>query len=603
MPLDAICLSAIKNELSHQIIGMKIDKIQQPERDMLLFTLRGMGRESQRLLISVGTGDTRMHITEHRFENPKAPPMFCMLLRKHLASARIIDIQQPPAERVISLLLETTGAMGVKSEMQLIVEMIGQRSNLILVDANGIILDCVRRIEGDLSERRVVLPGLIYRSPPSQTGKLDPLSISEADFSGLMNGASDSDEAIDKWLIKAFSSFSPLICREIAWRAYGETDYKMNAINDNGSALSDAFFGLMNQIKSKEFEPYLVSTVENKPLDFSYTIIMQYESKATTTVATSFSKLLDDYYTRSAQERRISQRSTSTLKTMTTARDRLIRKLAAQKDEHNETSKRDYHRECGDLITANFHLINKGQEVLSAEDFYSEDGGVREIKLDARKTPQQNAAKYYKAYTKAKNAQNFLAVQIENGEKELDYVESVIEQIKRTESEQDLLEIRNELSSTGYIRSSTQQKSLKQKSKAKGKSQSTKQTGSPPLMFTSTSGVRILAGKNNIQNDVLTLKTANRFDIWLHAQKIHGSHVIIACAGATPDEQTLNEAATIAAYYSASRNDSKIPVDYTLVKNVKRIPGGRPGMVNYKDFKTIIVVPDEELVVKLRDSR
>ncbi|MCL2426408.1 MAG: NFACT family protein [Oscillospiraceae bacterium] len=599
MPLDAICLGAVRNELASQIIGIKIDKVQQPERDVVLLSLRGHGGKSFKLLISVGSGDTRVHFTEHRFDNPKVPPMFCMLLRKHLVGARIVDIVQPAAERVLIFVLETVGAMGVRSEMKMIVEMIGRQSNLILVDADGVILDCLRRVDGDLSEKRAVLPGLVYRNPPVQEGKVDPMSVTEAQFQTLINF--ESDDAIDKWLIKTFKALSPLICREIVWRAYGETDYRFNGISDNGNALFTAFFDLIQQVKSSEYEPWLISSVDDKPLDFSYTHIKQYESTATATRLCDFSKLLDEYYTRSAQELRMSQRSASTLKTMTTARDRLIRKLAAQRRELGETDKRDYFRECGDLITANFHLIKKGQETLIAEDFYSESGGVREIKLDVRKTPQQNSAKYYKTYTKAKNARNFLSELIENGEKELEYIESVIGQIQRVESEQDLSEIRHELSTTGYVRQSKQQKSEKQTKKQRGKSQSSKQAEISPYKFMSSSGVRILAGKNNLQNDRLTLKSANRMDIWLHAQKIHGSHVIISCAGVSPDEKTLEEAAAIAAYYSAGRSDGKVLVDYTLVKNVKRIPGGRPGMVNYRDFKTIIAVPDEDVINRLKD--
>ena len=599
MPLDAICLGAVRSELASQIIGIKIDKVQQPERDVVLLSLRGYGGKSFKLLISVGSGDSRVHFTEHRFDNPKVPPMFCMLLRKHLVGARIVDIEQPAAERVLVFVLETIGALGVRSEMRMIIELIGRQSNLILVDADGVILDCLRRVDGDLSEKRAVLPGLVYRSPPAQENKLNPLCVTDVQFQELIN--LEVDDTIDKWLIKTFKALSPLICREIVWRAYGEIDYRFSAITDNGKALMASFLDLMQQVNSGEYEPWLISSVDDKPMDFSYTHIKQYESNATTIRSLNFSQLLDEYYTRSAQERRMGQRSASTLKTMTNARDRLVRKLTAQRAELVETDKRDYFRECGDLITANFHLIQKGQETLVADDFYSENGGVREIKLDVRKSPQQNSAKYYKTYTKAKNARNFLSELIENGEKELEYIESVIGQIQRVESEQDLSEIRLELSTTGYIRASKQQKTDKQGKKQKGKQQSSKQGEFSPYKFMSSSGIRILAGKNNLQNDRLTLKSANRMDIWLHAQKIHGSHVIISCAGVPPDEKTLEEAAAIAAYHSAGRADGKVLVDYTLVKNVKRIPGGRPGMVNYRDFKTIIAIPDENVVNRLKD--
>jgi len=274
---------------------------------------------------------------------------------------------------------------------------------------------------------------------------------------------------------------------------------------------------------------------------------------------------------------------------MKTARDRLVRKMTAQTSELSETSNRDIHRECGDLITTNMHNMKKGQQVLIADDFFSDKNTQREIKLDAMKTPQQNAAKYYKAYTKAKNAVTYLTEQLKKGETELTYIESVIEQLQRVESEQELSEIRNELSLTGYVKA---QKLHKQKQK---------QTESAPLCFKSSTGMQILVGRNNIQNDKLTLKLADRTNMWLHAQKIHGAHVIIRASIDEVDESTLHEAAVIAAYYSSARSDTKVPVDYTQVKYVKKPSGGRPGAVIYTDYKTIIATPDEELINKLRD--
>jgi len=408
--------------------------------------------------------------------------------------------------------------------------------------------------------------------------------VPEPKFCDLLSNASGM--TIDKWLISNFTGLSPLICREISWRSYGETDYRMDEIRDDGAALKNAFFSLMGQAKSGGYEPWLISDDGGVPKDFSYTHIGQYENVYKTKREESFSSLLDGYFTRSAQVVRMSQRSAATMKLMKTARERLVRKLTAQKMELEDTSKRDYFRECGDIITANFHLIKKGQQLLVAEDFYSESNQLREIKLDPLLTPQQNSAGYYKAYTKAKNARKFLDEQILAGEKELKYVESVIEQISRAESESDLSEIRSELEQTGYIRKSKQQKG--------------KQSRSSPNRFLSSSGMRIFAGKNNIQNDKLTLKMASKSDIWLHAQKIHGAHVIISCAGVAPDEVTLSQAASIAAYYSSARADSKVPIDYTGVRNVKKPSGGRPGTVIYNDFNTILATADEELVKRLR---
>ena len=586
MPLDAFCLAAVKDELSGQIRGMKIDKVQQPERDVFILSLRSKEGKTQRLLISAGTGDARIHLTEYKFENPKSPPMFCMLLRKHISGAKILDVIQPPAERILLLKLETSNAIGIRSEMHLILEMIGRLANIVLVDSDGIITDCLRRFGGELNEKRQVLPGLLYRNPPPQEGKIDPQSITNEDMCELIRKVSDA--TVDRWLISTFTSFSPLICREISWRAYGETDCRIDTIKDNGAALRREFFSIVEKVKSNDFEPWMISIDAGTPYDFSYTCIKQYEEAFVTKCEESFSSLLDSFYTLSAQKKRINQRSAATLKLMKITRDRLVRKLAIQRAELEETSKRDYLRECGDIITSSLHLLKKGQQSFFCEDFYSEREDLREIKLDPLKTPQQNAAKYYKAYKKAKNAGIYLTEQIQNGEIELVYVESVIDQIKRAESEQDLSEIRNELISTGYIK--------------KEKSRESKQIVSSPLRYISTSGMRILAGRNNIQNEKLTLKSASKSDIWLHARKIHGAHVVISCEGKYPDEKTLSEAASIAACNSAAYADIKVPVDYTFVKNVRKSPGGRPGMVIYTDYQTILSVPDEGLVKQLRDD-
>jgi len=584
MPLDAICLAAVREELSGRIIGQKIDKVQQPERDVLILSLRG-GAGSGRLLISAGS-DMRVHMTEHRFDNPDSPPMFCMLLRKHITGARISAINQPPAERVLTFVLDAPDAMGIVSEKRLILELIGRSSNVILTDNEGIIIDCLRRVGGELSDRRSVLPGLLYREPPVQEGKLDPLAISESAWKKLFD-SNCTGATVDKWLLSAFSALSPLICRELSWRAYGDVDFLLADIADGGEALNREFFALIRQIKSGSFEPYLIEGANNMPGDFSFTHIMQYENIMSVRREEGFSEMLDSFFTQTAQITRIRQRAASMVKTLNTARGRLSRKLIAQEAEIEKSADRDSLRESGDIIMANMHMMKKGQRILAAHDFFSDqEGKMREIALDPLKTPQQNAAKYYKAYSKAKSAVKYLSEQVGLGSEELKYIDSVLEGIARSEGERDLQEIRRELMQTGYVKAQKQAKE--------------KQTESAPLRFESSTGVLILAGKNNAQNDKLTMKTASKSDVWLHAQKIHGAHVIISGGGPEPDEATLYEAAAIAAYYSSARSGGKVPVDYTLVKNVKKPPGGRPGMVTYTAQKTIIADPDESLVKRLR---
>ena len=589
MPLDALCLSAVREELTAQITGMKIDKVQQPERDLIILNLRGSGGTCK-LLISAGPADTRAHLTEHQFENPASPPMFCMLLRKHLSGARIISMTQPPAERILEIKLSAPDAMGVHSEKSLILELFGRLPNIILTEG-GMIIDCLRRIGGELEDKRMTLPGLLYRPPPQQEGKKDPLNISENEWQSAFANAPGT--AADKWLLSSFSALSPLICRELSWRAYGETDSRIENIKDSGAALKREFFKLTNAANRGAYEPWTLTGADGTPRDFSFTRIMQYETALDAVRAPSFSAMLENYYTRTAQNERARQRASAMQKTVKTARDRLVRKLASQKEELKKTAERENLRESGDIISANMHLMEKGQSRLTAQDFYSETGAMRDIPLDPQKTPQQNAAKYYKEYTKAKNAEKHLSEQISAGENELIYLESVLHEIELAEGDRGMAEIRAELEQTGYVKPRKNKQNKQKQTKEKN-------TGQPPMRFTSSTGMQILAGRNNTQNEILTLKTAAKTDIWLHAQKTHGAHVIITCNGKEPDETTLQEAAAIAAYHSQTHPGGKVPVDYAPVKQVKKPPGSRPGMVIYTDYKTIVAVADEKLVKELR---
>ena len=582
MPLDAICLAAVRNELADKIVGMKIDKVQQPERDIVILSLRGVG-EPCRLLISAGAQDARVHLTQHQFENPTSPPMFCMLLRKHLTGAKILSVAQPQAERALEFELQASDAMGAVVGKRLIIELIGRISNIILADAERII-DCLRRVGGDLSDKRAVLPGMIYRSPPAQAGKTDPYTTGETEWRRLYSTATDS--AADKWLLSTFTALSPLISREISWRAFGDTGMRLSSGEDMEAPFRREFFKLIGAARSGNFEPWSLTNEEGAPQDFSFTPIMQYEGTLHAKREESFSEMLESFYTKKTQQERVRQRASAMLKAMNTAMDRLTRKLAAQQEDIVKAAQRDAMRECGDIITANFHLIVKGQSELTAQDFYGDDGAMRTIPLDPLKTPQQNAAKYYKEYSKAKNTEKYLEQQIKLGGSELAYLESVVHEISLAEGERDLSEIRAELEQTGYIKSRKKTKE--------------KQAATAPMRFTSSAGLEILAGRNNTQNDALTLKTAQKSDIWLHAQKQNGAHVIISCSGAEPDEATLLEAAAIAAYYSSGRSSGKIAVDYAQVKHVKKPSGGRPGMVIYTNYKTVIVSPDGELAEKLR---
>lgn len=557
MPLDALCLSGLVHELNGALSGARIDKIYQPGRDEVVLALRAPGG-NVKLLLSANPNHPRPQLTQLPRENPDAPPMFCMLLRKHLSGGRILSIAQPHLERVVEIRLEALDELGDRVERRLVLEAMGRHSNLILLDGEGRITDCLRRVDGDMSARRQVLPGLFYRLPPAQA-KLDPTALDRGELERLLAAAPPQAQA-DQWLLDAFGGLSPLVCRELACRAGGSTDARLDAMGQEGRRrLLDGLEGLLKDVQENRFTPVMV-TIDGRPKDFSFLPLEQYGSAAGLTPFPTFSQLLDQFYEQRENQERIRQRGQDLIRSVTNARDRLTRKLANQDRELTATLDRKRLRQYGDIITSNFHAMDKGMARLRATDFYDPEGREVEIPLDPLLTLQQNAAKYYKEYNKAKTAQRMLTIQMEKGRGELDYLNSVLENITLAEGERDLQEIRQELVDTGY---------LCRPSKAKGRE---KRASSKPMEFCSSAGLRIAVGKNNTQNDLLTCKLAVKGDIWLHTQKIHGTHVILFTQGRTPDPGSLQEAACLAAWFSQGRESGKVPVDYTPVKYVKK-PG------------------------------
>ena len=584
MPLDSICLAAVAGEIRSAVVGGRIDKIHQPGRDEVVLAIRGS--ENVKLFLSANPSHPRAQLTWISRENPDKPPMFCMLLRKHLTGARILDVVQPPMERVLRFVLEATDELGDRVERQLVLEAMGRHSNLILLDQDGRILDCLRRVDSDMSAKRQVLPGLFYHLPPGQE-KLDPTRLSREELERELAAAPEESQA-DRWLLDTFGGISPLISRELAWRAGGRTDIRLHQLGETGRRkLLDELEQLLFSVKNNNFTPFVIKR-DDKPSDFTFMPVGQYEGLAQTEQAESFGQLLDDFYATRETMERVRQQGQDMIRTVTNARDRVARKLGLQEQELEATKDRERLREMGDIITSNLYAMSKGMARLKTCNFYDPDGGEIEIPLDPLLTPQQNAAKYYKEYNKAKTAEQMLTIQMEKGRRELDYLNSVLESIALAEGERDLQEIRQELVETGYMRRA---------SKAKGRE---KKVGSKPLEFCSSAGMRISVGKNNAQNDLLTTKMAAKSDIWFHTQKIHGSHVILWTEGGQPDLQSLNEAAQLAAWFSQGREADKVPVDYTPVKFVKKPAGARPGMVVYTTYETAWVVPDEELVKRLK---
>ena len=578
MPLDAICLQAVVQELRPKLLNLRIDKVQQPARDQVILLLRG----NQRLLLNAGANAPRLQLTEITRDNPAEPPMFCMLLRKHLVGARVADITQPPLERLVRLELDVTDDFGQPGRRTLVLEAMGRRSNLILLDGEGRIIDCMRRVDAEMSASRQVLPGLYYE-PPASVGRLPVTEETEDGFREKMRTV-NQERQLDAFLLDSYFGVSPLMAREIAFRAAGSVDARLYELNEEARR---RFWGKIlefsNAVMQNNFTALMLKR-DGKPEEFACFPILQYGVALEMEKFDSFSDLLDSFYEQRERQERVRQRGADLIRTATTARDRLRRKLALQEKDYAQTQNRDQLRLSGDLITSNLYRMERGSSRLVCENFYEEGCPSITIPLDPLLTPQQNAAKYYKRYTKAKTAEKYLREQMEIARRDAEYLESVLEEISHAETEQDFIDIRSELKEAGFLRRQGK-KEIKRVAR--------------PRAFMTSSGFQVLVGRNNRQNDQLTLKEADRRDIWFHTQKIHGSHAILRTQGQEVDDDTIVEAAKLAAYYSQARESGNVPVDYTPVKNVKKPAGARPGMVIYTTCRTVNVTPDEELVKRL----
>jgi len=614
MAFDAFFLSAVLDEVREKCIGARIDKIHQPSRDTLILHMHSRDHRTK-LLFAANPTAPRLHLTTASPENPAEPPMFCMLLRKHLMGAKLAEISQPPMERAATFTFDCTDEMGFPVQKRLVAELMGRTCNLYLMSPEGRILDCLRRIGLDESAKRAALPGLNYQEPDAIT-KLHPLvdssvipsqlaswrgnphQISEesvrlphqsADWFAMTSEKSNCQHYVDLLkqpgadviadrLMDVFGGLSPLVCREAALFAAGSTDARIDlrTVDTVAEKLELFFREHLNHPK-----PYYYALPDGTPKQFAFCPIRQYGEYQE---AESFGALLDMYYTVRDRKDAMRQKSQAVRKTVQNLCTRLTRKLAIQEKELEATYDRERLRQLGDIVTANIHKIVKGQTVVRCEDFYDEEMAEIDIPISPILSPQQNAAKFYKDYTRMKNAEKELTKQIELGETELHYLKSVLEELNRAQTEAELEEIKRELQDGGYIRPEANRRKVKQ-----AKLQ--------PMRFESTDGYPIYVGRNNRQNEELTFKLARKDDIWCHASKVHGSHVIISCGGTTPPDDTITQAAQLAAYYSETSGGQNIPVDVTPVKQVKKIPNGKPGMVIYHTYKTVIANPYAGIVV------
>lgn len=576
MAFDAFFLSGVLEELRKTALGARVEKIHQPARDTVILLLRCQeGR--QRLLIAANPTAPRLHLTGANPENPEQPPMFCMLLRKHLSGGKLTAVEQPPMERLVRLTFQCTDELGDSVNRYLVAELMGRTTNIYLLGADGRILDCLRRVGLDDSAKRQALPGLYYQ-PPELVEKQNPAEMGREDFLAMLR-APGPDLLADR-LMDALGGLSPLVCREASLYALGDVDARLE-----GADLVPAAERLVSFFDPARRGPHLYEAADGTPKAYACVPIRQYGRPSRE--AESYGALLDRYYTLRDRRDVMRQKAQAIRKTVQNLRDRTRRKMALQEKELLTAQDREHLRQMGDIVTANLHAITKGQRILEAENFYDPDMKQIQIPLSPLLSPQQNAAKFYKEYAKAKNAEKELTRQLELGRGELEYLESVLEELDRAENEQELEEIRQELAAGGYVRQDPGRKRMKQ-------------AASKPMRFVSTDGYPIYVGRNNRQNDELTTKLAQKNDLWLHVQKQSGSHVIIPWAGVQPPDDTITQAAQLAAWFSQGRQGQNVAVDVTPVRYVKKPGGAKPGMVVYTTYRTVYVTPDPGLAEKLK---
>ncbi len=582
MALDGAFLYAIRSELL-PLIGGRVEKVHQPSREEIIISIRTR-QGSNKLYISANAGGARVHITQLSVDNPQTPPMFCMLLRKRLGSGKLIAVRQDGLERILFLDFECVNELGDVVTVTLACEIMGRCSNLVIIDGEGRVIDSIKRVDEDMSRERLVLPGMRYEFPP-RDDRLNFLTAEPDEMVSALRAANNAE--LSKALIRVFEGISPILARE--WTFFAGRGAHLESSIVDGDQLDRLLFAIKRtreQLTNGECCFSAVSDKEGQLKDFSFVRLSQFGTLMLTKELPSASELLDYFYSERDRVQRTKQRANDLFKLLVNLTERTSRRIAAQREELAACAERDKFKLCGDLISANMYRLKKGDSVAVLENFYEEDCPSVEIKLDVRKTPSQNAQHYYNEYKKAVTAEEKLTVQIEKGEDELQYLDSVFDSLTRASSENDIIQLRLELSEQGYIRSGL------------GKAKPPKAL--PPIEYKSSDGFTILVGRNNRQNDQLTLKFAEKSDIWLHTQTITGSHVLILTDGETPPDTTIEEAAVIAAVNSRGRGSNLVPVDYCLARYVKKPAGAKPGKVIFTNYKTAFVRPDSELEQKLK---
>jgi len=580
--LDGAFLYAVKSEIEF-LRGARVEKVYQPSRDEIIIGFRTR-QGAYRLLISANANNSRVHITEIAVDNPRVPPMFCMLMRKHIGGGKLIDIRQDGLERILYLDFECVNELGDIVTITLACEIMGRCSNLVIINQDGKIIDSIKRVDPEMSRERIVLPGNLYMLPPRE----NRLNFLTADKNTVSNRIKSSEPGeLSKVLIRVFEGISPILAREWAYyTSKGEYLKSSEITPEHINRLMLKIEKTRDMLINQKCCFTVIMDNDGILKDFCFINIQQYGNLMQTGEYKSACELLDAFYAQRDLSVRMKQRANDLFKLLVNLTERISRRIAVQKEELEHCSDRDIYKLYGDLLSANIYLMKKGDNSVRVQNFYDADCPEIEIKLDIMKTPSQNIQHYYNEYKKSATAEKKLTEQISKGEEELQYIDSVFDALTRASTENEITQLRLELSEQGYIKSSPH----------KGKPEKSL----PPIEYKSSDGFTILVGRNNNQNDKLTLKLAEKSDIWLHTQLITGSHVLILTDGETPPDRTIEEACIIASVNSRGKDSNLVPVDYCLAKYVKKPSGAKPGKVIFTNYKTAFVKPDIQLAENLR---
>lgn len=580
MALDGIYLSKLRQEIENNALYSRVDKVSQPSKDEIVLSLRGKNG-SNKLLLCVRANSPRIQFTSRNLENPSTPPMLCMLLRKHLVGAMIKEVRQHRCDRILFIDFDATNEIGDKVALTLCIEIMGKYSNIILFNESKRIIDSVKRVDFTTSSVRQILPGLEYELPPEQA----KCNLNDNSTDEVVDCIINSEETkLSKAIMSAVQGVSPIVCREIAHRSCGGDKYLLEVSKTDIDSIRNEIENFRKSLNTVD-KAYMVIDSSSKPIDYSFMPISQYGDEVTVKEYDSYSSLLDDYYYEKDRIERTRQKGQELFKLISNLVERTARKINIQREELKACADREMLRIYAELINANVYRLEKGSFYYDLENYYDNNNIVR-ISCDPSLSPVKNAQKYYKEYKKAQTAEKMLTELIAKGESELEYLKTVEDELTRADTESELSLIREELMSMGYVK--TRRKGNKKPPKAL-----------PPIEFRTSDGFTVLVGRNNIQNDRLSMRVANNHDMFLHIQKQPGSHVIIVSDNKEISDNAIEEAAVIAAYYSSARESSRVPIDYTYVKNLKKPVGAKPGFVIYHVYYTITVKPDYEKVEKM----